>query len=93
MATRAEEALELCRAADFDVVLTDLELPGISGVELIRRLARRSDPPVVLAMTAHANPRVLARALQAGASQCFLKPFEVESLVVELEAYRTGEAA
>ncbi len=92
-APSAEKALEMIRARHFDVVVADLRLPGMSGVDLIRRLARRKRVIPAIAVTADGTPATLRRVLGAGARQCFLKPFQVERLVEGVHQALHGEAA
>ncbi len=77
----AEQALRVLRRQPCDLVIADLRLPGIGGVELIRRLARRKRAVPAIAITAHGTPALVRQVLGAGAQQCFLKPFRVELLV------------
>lgn len=76
-----------------DVVIADLHLPGMSGVDFIRRLRRRRRAIPAIAVTAHGSPEMLRKVLSAGALQCFLKPFPVERLVEGVqEALRESAA-
>jgi CheY-like chemotaxis protein len=78
-ATDGAEALSLALTTFPDVVLTDLRLPGLSGVELTRRLMAALPTPVVVL----AGPRdgiALQHALQAGAVGYLVKPFAEERL-------------
>ncbi len=66
---------------DFDCVLTDLRMPGISGMELIDQLrAELPNLPVVL-MTAHGTTETAIEATRRGAFDYILKPFEMEELL------------
>lgn len=78
---RAEEGLTEAARQSFDLALTDLKLPGMSGLEFIRRL-RASQPalPIVL-MTAHGTTETAIQATKLGACEYLMKPFEVEELL------------
>ena len=89
----AEQALKLLRRPGCDLVLADLKLPGLGGVDLIRRLGRRKHPVPVIAMTAYGTPALLRRVMGAGALQCFLKPFRVELLMDAVHQALRREAA
>ena len=67
-AASGDEVLALVRAQAFDVVLLDLSMPGVSGMELIRQL--RLDKPAlrILVLSMHAERQYAARALNAGAA-------------------------
>jgi CheY-like chemotaxis protein len=75
-----EEAVELARRHRPDLVLVDLGLPRVDGVETIRLIRDDRDVPVV-ALTGHRAGEVVERALEAGASAHVLKPFRRATLV------------
>jgi two-component system, cell cycle response regulator CtrA len=81
-----EEALEMVRHYDYDVVVCDLMLPDLDGVEMIRRMrAARVEIPV-LALTAQTQAAIRLRAFAAGADDVLPKPFEHAELVARLHA-------
>jgi len=79
-ASDAESGLRLLRQEKFDLVLTDLKLPGMDGLEFLQSI-RRSDAqaPVVL-MTAFGTVETAVQAMKAGASDYILKPFSLEEI-------------
>jgi DNA-binding NtrC family response regulator len=84
-APSVEAALELIRDRDFDVVLSDVNMPGKSGIELVGELRRiRPEAPVVL-MTAFGSVASAVEAMRAGAFDYITKPFEndVARLAIE----------
>lgn len=81
-AQSGEEALELAGRQAFDLVLTDVVMPGMSGFDLCRRLKQTgSPPPPVVLLTSLADPRDIVRGLECGADNYITKPYEPESLV------------
>jgi two-component system response regulator AtoC len=77
--TTAEDgarALALLAAAEFDVVLTDLRMPGADGFEVLRAAAARPSPPEVVMMTAYATVPDAVRAMKLGAYDYLAKPFD-----------------
>ncbi|QRN94262.1 response regulator [Archangium violaceum] len=81
LAQDAEEALELLRAQRFDVLITDKNLPGLGGVELIAE-ARALQPALEAVMiTGYSSSESVIAAFAAGASDYILKPFEDLRLV------------
>ncbi|WP_375766334.1 response regulator [Archangium gephyra] len=81
LAEDAEEALELLRAQRFDVLITDKNLPGMGGVELISE-ARALQPALEAVMiTGYSSSESVIAAFAAGASDYILKPFEDLRLV------------
>jgi Nif-specific regulatory protein len=68
-----------------DVVLTDLHMPGMNGLELMRRARERDPECVVIVMTAYAAVETAISALKQGAADYLTKPINVEELLVVLE--------
>ena len=80
-----ESALDAARATPYDVLVVDVRLPGLSGIEITRRLRAESDVPILMltAMDAEVD-RVLG--LEAGADDYVTKPFSVAELVSRVRA-------
>jgi two-component system, OmpR family, response regulator RegX3 len=80
-----ESALEAARTDGYDVLVLDVRLPGLSGIEICRRLRSESDVPILIltAMDAEVD-RVLG--LEAGADDYVTKPFSVAELVSRVRA-------
>jgi two-component system response regulator DesR len=72
-ARNGRSALELALEHRPDVVVTDIEMPGLTGLELAAELKRRGSPARVVILTTFARPGYLRRALEAGASGYLLK--------------------
>jgi two-component system response regulator AtoC len=80
----AQEAIELLDARPFDVVLSDVKMPEMDGIELLRKVvSRRSDLPVVL-ITAHGTVPMAVEAMKAGAADFLLKPFDRAEVIFVL---------
>lgn len=75
-------ALELVAQLDPDIVLLDIVMPGLDGIEAARRLSR--ERPVVL-LTAHSSPDHVSRALDAGVMAYLGKPFREQDLAPTIE--------
>ncbi|HEY6277555.1 MAG TPA: response regulator [Streptosporangiaceae bacterium] len=75
------EALEWARAEEWDLVLTDVEMPGMTGLELLESLRRASPELPVVVMTAHASVDFAVRALRGQASEFLQKPIQPEQLI------------
>jgi two-component system response regulator HydG len=83
--TSAEEAFQALKAADYDVVLTDLKMPGVSGLELCELIAaNRPDVPVVV-MTAFGSMETAVAAIRVGAYDFITKPIEMDMLALTLQ--------
>ncbi len=77
----AWERLGNCR---FDVVVTDLKMPGLSGPELLERIDRDQIPTRVVVITAYASLDAAVDCLRRGAVDFLVKPFEVEAFLASL---------
>jgi two-component system response regulator HydG len=83
--TSAVAALELLESADFDVVVADLIMPALNGIEFCERIvANRPETPVIVA-TAFGSMEAAISAIRAGAYDFLSKPFEIETLVIAVE--------
>src|SRR5262249_47462804 len=78
-------AVEAVRTHEFDVILSDIQMPGVTGVELLRVIREHDlDVPVVL-MTADPRIETAAQAVEFGALQYLLKPVPVDVLLKCME--------
>ncbi|MGC3997687.1 MAG: sigma-54 dependent transcriptional regulator [Anaeromyxobacter sp.] len=75
------EGLARYDAAPVPLVITDLRMPHMDGLELLRQLAQRAPAPRVVMITAHGSERQAVEAIKAGAYDYFKKPFETEELL------------
>lgn len=80
-----QEGLSLFSPGEFDLVITDVKMPGISGIELLRRVrSRDSDIPVMI-ITAFGNMETAMEAMREGACYFIAKPFDREHLLLAIE--------
>ncbi len=80
LAESAEKAIELLGRGEFDLVISDIAMPGLSGIDVLRHSrAANPDTPVIL-ITAYASTESAVEALKLGAWDYLLKPFDVEEL-------------
>jgi len=79
-AASAEAALSLLRQESVDLVLTDLRLPGMDGLEFLQAAKRVSAALPVVVMTAYGTVETAVEAMKAGASDYVLKPFSLEEV-------------
>jgi DNA-binding NarL/FixJ family response regulator len=90
-AASGEEALRLCAAHAPDVVVMDVTLTGLSGIEATRRLARSTPAPKVVMLSMHDDAATVDRALRAGARGYVLKGRGFASLCEAIRAVQRGE--
>ncbi len=81
-AATGEEGLEIYRAREPDLVLTDVRMPGMSGLDLIKEIHAVDPWTPVIAITAYASADDAIRALREGAYDYISKPFQVDDLGV-----------
>ncbi len=79
--TRAEDALSAAKTATPDLVLTDVQLPGMSGVQLVTELIKLEPKLLCVVMTAHGSVQVAVDAMRAGAFEFVEKPVDLARLV------------
>ncbi|MGQ9475388.1 MAG: response regulator transcription factor [Actinomycetota bacterium] len=85
IALDGESGWEKCRKGDYDLVLLDLMLPGMDGMEICRRLRRESDIPVIM-LTAKDSDVDKILGLEMGADDYVTKPFNMRELVARVKA-------
>ena len=85
-ARRGDEGLSQARAADYDVVLTDFRMPGLSGLDLIARLHAVKPKLPIIMMTAHGSTETAIEATKLGACEYLTKPFEADELLDRVAA-------
>lgn len=84
--------LELALSTDYDLILLDIMLPQISGMEVLRRLRREKDTPVIL-LTARDAVMDKVAGLDAGADDYITKPFAIEELLARIRVALKRHAA
>jgi DNA-binding NarL/FixJ family response regulator len=89
-AAGGDEALALVRANDYDVALLDMSMPGLSGIDLIKRLKLEKPALKVLVLSMHGEHQYAARALKAGASGYLNKDAAGEQLLLAIRKIAAG---
>ena len=94
-AVTASEALELLRHHKTDVVITDVRMPGLSGVELLKRLNQEHPDIVVILMSAFATVASAVEAMKLGAHDFLTQPLNIDELrlVIQRALNRCGVRA
>jgi nitrogen regulation protein NR(I) len=82
---RGDEGLSRAQAEPFDVVLTDLKLPGLDGLQLVRQLHSAQPRLPIILITAHGTTETAIEATKFGAYDYLLKPFEMAELLELVE--------
>jgi len=84
LASDGEEAVELARRLKPDVVLMDLRMPNMDGLQATRQLRRNGNAVPIIALTADPATLRRAEALDAGCDACLSKPFKVADLIASI---------
>jgi len=84
VAEGGEEALEILRNNNIDVVLSDLYMPGMDGIELLKRVRTIKKNIVFLIITAHPTIETAVDAIKKGAYDYLTKPFHIEEVRVKI---------
>lgn len=90
LASSAQEALEILERERFDLMLSDVKLPGMNGFELLEKVKSRWDDMAVIVMTGYGDAYTVKEALMKGADEYLSKPFKSHevSLIVERAYWR-----
>jgi DNA-binding NtrC family response regulator len=88
-ARSGEEALEVMRSEPVDVVVLDVKMPGMDGIETLRELKKIKPLVEVIMLTGHANMEVAITGMELGAFDYLMKPMDIDELLYKLQdAYK-----
>lgn len=88
-ASSVADALEMSAHAQYDVVITDLKMPQATGLDLIRALGERGEPPHIFVLSGHGADSNRDEATSLGARDCFAKPVDPDALLEEIQKVLT----
>lgn len=83
----AEEALEVCKDKSFDLIITDVRLPKMSGIDFISRLRDKEINTPFIVITGNQDIEISIRALRLGAVDFFIKPFRMDVIRHSLQKF------
>lgn len=81
----AHEALNLLSEEKFDIIITDMDLPGMGGLTLIHEIRKRDKPVAIVVVTACSSVKMAVEAMKRGANDYLVKPVNVEELESALQ--------
>ena len=87
VASDGAQAVSLSRGSDYDLILMDIQLPGMDGLEATRRIRSAGFTAPIIALTAHALPTETAKSLAAGCNLHLTKPINRKDLVAVLDSH------
>jgi DNA-binding NtrC family response regulator len=79
------EALNLLAKRNFDMVITDMRLPGLGGIPLIHEIKKRNESVAIVVITAYSSVKTAVDAIRCGADEYLTKPIHIEELILVLE--------
>jgi DNA-binding NtrC family response regulator len=79
-AENAKKALTILESDQFDIILADIKMPGMDGLEMLRRIKSIKSDAIVIVMTAFATVDTAVKALKDGAYDYVTKPFDPDDL-------------
>jgi len=83
--TRSFEAVEEFKAGDYDLVVSDIKMPGMDGLEVLQKIRAKDKAIPVIMITAYATVETSIQALRSGAYDMLTKPFEPEELLYRVK--------
>lgn len=86
------EAVKLAQDSAPDVVIMDIGMPGLNGLEATRAISKMEHPPAVVILSMHSDRRFVTRAFDAGAKGYCLKAGDFEEVVAAVHAVASGKA-
>ncbi len=93
-AINGPEALSMLREQHFDVMVLDMKMPGMDGLEVLEQALKESPDTRVILLTGHASTEAAVRGMALGAFEYLLKPLQFEELFFKVvEAGRSAQAA
>ena len=84
LAETGVQALAMMREREYDVVLLDLMMPGMDGLQVLEELKRGDDPPEAIILTAYGTIERAVRATKLGAFDFITKPFKIDELLLSI---------
>jgi CheY-like chemotaxis protein len=86
-ARNGNEAIQICMNHGFDLILMDIQLPDIDGIEVTKTIRKKNTHTPVIAQTASRSEHEIEMMLKAGCSDVVVKPFKMENLLSVIEKY------
>ena len=89
--TSAENALKVLETDDFNVIVVDVKMPGIGGIELMRKIKQVKPSTEVILFTGHGSRQEGEIGLKEGAFDYLIKPVKIEDLISKIEKATAGK--
>lgn len=87
--TSGEDAIRILKERPLDVVILDVKMPGMDGIEALREIKRMNPLLEVIMLTGHANVEVAIQGMELGAFDYLMKPIDIDELLYKVQdAYK-----
>lgn len=86
-ASNGDEAMDKIQAEKFDLLLLDWNMPGKTGLEIVRSLQNNQSPPPVVMVTSNSERNMVMEALESGVADYVIKPFQPDYLLSKVAKY------
>ncbi|MCU0586592.1 MAG: response regulator [Syntrophobacteraceae bacterium] len=87
--TNAEDAIRILKERPVDVIVLDVKMPGMDGLEALRQIKATSPDVEVIMLTGHANMEAAIQGMELGAFDYLMKPMDIDELLYKLQdAYK-----
>lgn len=83
--TSGEDAIRILKDRPFDVVILDVKMPGMDGIEALREIKRMCPLVEVIMLTGHANVEVAIQGMELGAFDYLMKPIDIDELLYKVQ--------
>ncbi len=85
LANSGQQALDMVASTPLDVVVLDVKMPGMDGIEALQKIKALKPVLEVVMLTAHANVEVAMRGMELGAFDYLMKPVELDDLLYKIQ--------
>ena len=90
MASSGQEAIEKVKENKPDIILMDMKMPGMNGLEALQEMKKMYDDLLVIMMTAYGELEIVAEAMKLGVKEYITKPFDINELRSLVKKVRQG---
>lgn len=87
-ATRGEDAVQIVDEKDFDVIILDLSMPGMDGLETLKEIKKRHPDAEIIMLTGHGTVQAGVEAMKLGAEDFVEKPVDIKDLMEKIQDAR-----
>ena len=81
LAGNGEEALRMLKTSNYDLIITDLKMPGLDGIELLAKIKEEGKRPIVILLSAYLSDNAIKQAAEYGVFKCVNKPFVMDDFL------------